>query len=151
MKKNKGQFRKGHRNSPATEFKPGDIPFNKGIKQSEWMSEESIKRSMKTRFKKGNLPATAKPLGYVSCCEHYRNGKFVGYDWFINTNWKGERHNHYNYRKYLWEIFHNEDAPKGMIFVAKDGDSAKKPTLDNVEMITRAENLRRNNPRLKFG
>ena len=144
----KGQFVKGSRHSPATEFKPGHIPFNKGKKQTEWMPVVSIKRTEKTRFKKGNVPMTAMPLGYVSRCAHYRKGVFVGFDWFINIDWKGNRHHNYNYRKYLWETFYGEEAPKGMIFVARDGDQAKEPTIDNIDMITRAEHIKRNNPRI---
>lgn len=142
-----GQFIKGARHSPATEFKPGDIPFNKGMKQSEWMSSEAIERTAKTRFKKGDLPHNTQPLGYIRRTLHRRNGEVVGYDWYINIDWTGARRPNYNYRKYLWEVFHGEEAPKGMIFVAKDGDQAKKPTTENVEMITRAEHMRRNNPR----
>lgn len=112
------------------------------------MSPEAIERTKATRFKKGQLPQTAKPLGHIRRSPHRRHGKIVGYDWFININWQGKRSPNYNYRKYLWETFYGEPAPKGMIFVAKDGDQAKKPTIENIEMITRAENIRRNNPRL---
>ena len=148
MRKSNGQFMKGAHHSPETEFKPGSIPFNKGMKQTEWMSKESIARTAKTRFKKGNMPINAMPLGYISRCGHKRKGKVNSYDWFINVDWRGNRCNHYNYRKYLWETFYGEDAPKGMIFVAKDGNQAKKPTIENIEMITRSEHIRRNNPRL---
>ena len=150
MRNEKGQFIKGARHSPATEFKPGDTPFNKGKKQSEWMSQEAIERTAKTRFKKGGLPQSAKPLGHIRRSPHRRNGEIVGYDWFINIDWHGNRSPNYNYRKYLWESFYGEDAPKGMIFVAKNGNQAEKPTIDNIEMISRAENLARNNPRLWY-
>lgn len=149
MKKDKGRIPKGFHNSPATEFKPGNIPFNKGMKQTEWMPPDSIEKTKATRFKPGGIPPTAKPLGYVSHIIHKRKGVEVGHDWFININWKGERYNHYNYRKYIWECFHGEDAPKGMIFVAKNGDQAEVPTIDNIDMIDRAEHLRRNNPRVR--
>lgn len=149
MKRNsQGQFVKKHRSSPATEFKKGQTPFNKGLKQEEWLSPEAIERTKATRFKKGQLPQTAKPMGHIRRSPHRRNGEIVGYDWFININWKGERSPNYNYRKYLWETFYGEPAPKGMIFVAKDGDQAKEPTIENIEMISRAENMCRNNPRL---
>ena len=149
LRNNKGQFKKGARHSPATEFKKGDIPFNKGVRQIEWMPPESIERTKATRFKPGCIPPNAKPLGYISHLVHKRNGLIVGHDWFINVNWKGERRNHYNYRKYIWERFYEEDAPKGMIFVAKNGNQSEVPTIENIEMINRAEHLRRNNPRTR--
>lgn len=144
---NKGQFLKGYHANPKTEFKKGHTPFNKGIRQSKWMNPDSIKHTAKTRFKKGNLPQTAKPLGYVSCCEHKTNGRIRGYDWYINIDWCGNRYHNYNYRKYLWETFYGEEAPKEMIFIAKDGNQKRKPTIENIEMISRAENMYRNNPR----
>lgn len=148
MRNEKGQFVKKFRASPATEFKKGDVPFNKGLKQEEWLTPEAIERTKATRFQKGQLPQTTKPLGYIRRTTHHRKGQVVGYDWYINVDWHGNRSPNYNYRKYLWEVFYGEDAPKGMIFVAKDGDQAKEPTINNIEMISRAEHIRRNNPKL---
>lgn len=149
MRNSKGQFKKGARHSPATEFKKGDIPFNKGVRQVEWMPPDSIEKTKATRFKPGGVPPTAKPLGYISHLVHKRNGLIVGHDWFINVNWKGERRNHYNYRKYIWERFYGQDAPKGMIFVAKNGNQSEVPTIENIDMIDRAEHMRRNNPKTR--
>lgn len=129
------------------QFAKGNIPFNKGRPIEEWMPKEMLKKSKKTRFKKGNVPQNARYKGYISCITHRRNGVITGYDWYININFKGDRYNHYNYRKFLWETFYGEEAPKGMVFVAKNGNSAEVPTIDNIEMITRAELLKRNNPR----
>ena len=148
MRNEKGQFVKKFRASPATEFKKGDVPFNKGLKQEEWLTPDALERTKATRFQKGQLPQTTKPLGYIRRTTHHRKGQIVGYDWYINVDWHGNRSPNYNYRKYLWEVFYGEDAPKGMIFVAKDGDQAKEPTIDNIEMISRAEHIRRNNPKL---
>lgn len=142
----KGQFIKGSHSSIRTEFKKGNIPFNKGMKRDKWMTLEKQLACEKTQYKKGNLPMSANPVGHVSCHKHRRHGQIVGYDWFINIDWQGNRYHGYPYRKYLWETFYNEEAPKGMIFIAKDGDQAKKPTIENIEMISRAENMRRNSP-----
>lgn len=148
MRNEKGQFIKKRRASPATEFKKGDIPFNKGLKQEKWLTPDAIERTKATRFKKGIVPKSAKPLGHIHRSPHRRNGEIVGYDWFINIDRHGNRHHNYNYRKYLWETYYEEDAPEGMIFVAKDGDQTKEPTIENIEMISRAENMCRNNPKL---
>ena len=142
-----GHMLKGRHNSPATEFKKGHIPFNIGRKQTEWMSPEGQKRTMPSRFQKGNLPHNTQEPGYVSCVVHRRKGVVAGYDWYINIDWMGNRYNHYNYRKYLWETFNGEPAPKGMVFVAKDGRSDVMPTIENIEAISRAELLRRNDPK----
>lgn len=145
MKRNsKGQFIKGLRYGVATEFKKGHVPFNKGMKQTEWLSDEGIKKSSITRFKKGQLPITAKPKGYIRCSVHRRKGIIVSYDWFINIKPNGERCHNYNYRKYLWETFYGEPAPKGMIFIAKNRNQKEKPRIENIDMITRAELMRLN-------
>ena len=39
-----------------TKFKKGQVPWNKGIKNSTGYSE--------SRWKKGNIPHTARPVGY---------------------------------------------------------------------------------------
>ena len=148
MNRDNGRFMKGSRYSPATEFKKGHTPFNKGLRQSEWLSPEAIENSKATRFEKGQLPQTAKPMGHLRCSPHRKKGVIIGYEWYININWKGERCSNYNYRKYVWEKFHGEPAPKGMVFIAKNGDQKEKPTIENIDMITRAELLRMNSPKI---
>lgn len=44
----------------ATRIKQGDIPFNKGRKQIEYLTPETIERNKKTWFKKGSLPPNTK-------------------------------------------------------------------------------------------
>lgn len=44
--------------------KKGSVPFNKGLKQSDYMSEESIRKTEKTRFKKGNKPHNTNYNGH---------------------------------------------------------------------------------------
>ena len=45
------------------QFKKGNIPFNKGKKQKDYMSEESINKTKGTRFKRGNIPHNHKKVG----------------------------------------------------------------------------------------
>ena len=44
-------------------FQKGDIPFNKGKSQKDYMSAESIEKTKKTRFKKGQSPINWRPVG----------------------------------------------------------------------------------------
>lgn len=126
----------------------GGVPHNKGKRMEEYIKPESIERIKSSQFKAGNVPANAREKGFVRKRNHYKRGELVGIDWFINIDWHGNRHPSYGYRKYLWEVANQQDAPKGMVFVAKDGDYTAEPTLDNVEMISRIELLKRNNPRI---
>lgn len=131
------------------QFEKGNTPHNKGARMEDYIPAVSIAKIRRTQFKKGILPHTASPKGTVSGLAHRRKGIVVGYDWFINIDWHGNRATHYNYRKYLWEVENQQDAPKGMVFVALDGDCAKMPTINNVEMISRSELIRRNNPKIR--
>ena len=45
-------------------FLKGHVPFNKGMKQHEFMSEEVIQKTIATRFKKGQIPVNVKNVGY---------------------------------------------------------------------------------------
>lgn len=120
------------------QFVKGSSPHNKGRRWSEWMPEESRKRAREHLYKKGNLPHNTLPEGAVSW---HRD------TWVINIDRHGNRRPHYNYRKWLWEVENDRDAPDWAIFTALDGDFEKKPTADNVEMIDRAELLKRNRRR----
>lgn len=129
------------------QFVKGIIPHNVGKHPFEYMPKEKYDKMMKTKFPKGNLPHATLPEGTVTRCLHRRKGVVVGYDWFINIDWRGNRKNHYNYRRYLWEVENQTDAPTGAIFTALDGNFNKKPTIENVEMIDRAELVKRNTRR----
>lgn len=53
-----------HLNSGLTgQFKKGNIPHNKGKRQNDYMSIESIEKTKATRFKKGNIPANHRDVG----------------------------------------------------------------------------------------
>lgn len=142
MNPNRGQFLKGKRNSPDTEFKKGNVPFNKGRKMDEYMPEYSRKKIMASNFQKGNVPPQQKPKGTVTRGERFRNGrKEVSYT--INIDWHGNRKPHNSYKWYLWEVEHQQDRPKGMVLAIKNGDP-DNIRLENFELITRAENMKRN-------
>ena len=45
-------------------FSKGHQPMNKGLKQSEYMSDAQIEKTKATRFKKGCIPKNHKEVGY---------------------------------------------------------------------------------------
>lgn len=124
----------GMRNSRG-QFVKGSTPHNKGRKWEEWMPDGSREGSLKHTYKKGNLPHNTLPKGSIA----WRRDQ-----WVINIDRHGNRHTNYNYRKWLWETANDRDAPKEFIFTALDGDFRKEPTLENIEVINRAELARRN-------
>lgn len=114
--------------------KPGSIPLNKGKKQIDYMTQAAIDRSKNTRFKKGGLPPTTLYDG----CITIRNDKTKrNYQWIRIS-------------KAEWRMLHvvewekvNGSTPEGYIIVFKNGDTMNTD-ISNLELITFAENMRRN-------
>lgn len=126
------------KNKAVGRIKSGHIPFNKGLKQSEYMTAETIARTKKTRFKKGNIPANAKDRDGVITVRYdhkHRNGKPYKYIRLSLGNW-------YPYHQYKWEKKYGK-VKRGFCLWFKDGNTLNC-TLKNLELITRAENMARN-------
>lgn len=122
------RLRKGDNVGAATRFKPGNQSWNKGKR-----GLKAGGRSAETRFKPGNRPHTWVPIG----TEHIRDG----YLWRKVTDGHG-RHDWRQVHVMLWEQ-HNGPIPAGLILVFRDRNK-QNIQLDNLELITRAENCRRN-------
>ena len=136
--RNDGHFQAGVRFNPSTEFKRGHTPHNKGRRLKDYVPEHSIKKMQNTQFKKGTIPPNTQPKGTIS--RRINKGNI---EYLINIDWHGNRKHDNSYRWYLWEVENQQDRPKGMILTVKNGD-ADDIRLENLELITRAENLRRN-------
>lgn len=122
------RLRKGDNVGAEHRFRPGMASWNKGKKG--WQAGG---RSAETRFKPGNRPHTWVPIG----TEQIRDG----YLWRKVTDGHG-RHDWRQVHVMLWEQ-HNGPVQKGMILVFRDRNK-QNIQLDNLELITRAENCRRN-------
>ncbi|MGB4776008.1 MAG: HNH endonuclease signature motif containing protein [Daejeonella sp.] len=121
--------------------KPGDIPFNKGRKQIDYMTADMIDRTKATRFKAGQVPHNCyKEVGKITTRGDHpeRNGgnkyKFIC---IAIGKWK-------LLHKHIWEEL-NGPVPKGFCLWFKDGDPMNC-VIENLEMITRKENRIRNHP-----
>lgn len=107
-------------------FNQGNEPANKGHQ----MKPETYAKVKRTFFKKGQHPVNAKWDGYERIAKdgyievRIRPGKFM------------PKH------RYIWEQA-NGPVPPDKILVFKDGNQ-KNITLDNLELITRKENMLRN-------
>ncbi|WKE65039.1 HNH endonuclease signature motif containing protein [Gallaecimonas kandeliae] len=115
-------------------FEKGNSPHNAGVKG--WQAGG---RSAETRFKKGDQPSNWAPIGSERLCDGYLQRKMTdtGYppaDWV-------EVH------RLLWEEHHGP-IPDKHVVTFKDGDKANI-TLDNLELISRAEHAMRN--KMGFG
>jgi len=109
-------------------FKKGMTPWNKGKKFYAGGN------SVRTQFQPGSLPHNTKEDGYISQ-RKYGRGKTEPWVRIELKKWKP-------LRLQIWEDA-NGPVPDGKIIVYKDGNP-QNCQLDNLECITRAENLRRN-------
>lgn len=119
------------RNGESGQFKKGLVPFNKGKKWDDYMSEEGRRNSSRTQFRRGQLPHNIRPmyserindLGYVEI-------KVPGHRKFVMKH------------RWIWEAHHGP-IPKDHIIYFLDGDKSNCE-ISNLGIMTRAENRRRN-------
>jgi hypothetical protein len=111
-------------------IKIGSTPPNKGKK----MPEEIKNRIRHTFFKPGHLPMNAKHDGYIS----------------VRKDSKGRYYAHIRISQGKFDLLHrhiwiqeNGPIPQGMIVAFKNGNSLDC-RLENLEIITRKENMMRN-------
>jgi len=125
-----GRMRPGSRRGEPTRFKPGHIPHNKGKKG--WSAGG---RSVKTRFKKGHRPQTWVPIGSKRITKDGILQTKVSDTGYTPRDWK-------SVHSLLWEA-HNGPVPAGHIVVFRNGNR-RDIRIENLELITRVENMRRN-------
>lgn len=123
------RLRRGGEIGKATRFRPGYRPWNAGT------HFESGGRSAETRFKKGNKSHNRQPIGAERVThDGYRQRK-VTETGYPPRDWVGVH-------ILLWREHHGP-VPEGHIVVFKDRDKTHID-IDNLEVITRAENAKRN-------
>ena len=118
---NIGCYRKGIRNSPATEFKKGNVPHNKGT------HPPTVGKMAETQFKKGNIPPNHKPVG----TERISYGKIQikvaepnKWEWLATL---------------IWQSVHKKTLPKGCVIRFANGDITDY-SPENLVAVTRAQN-----------
>jgi hypothetical protein len=122
---------KGHN---AGRFPKGWTPWNKG---THWVAGG---RSAETRFKPGRPPEQARnyvPIGSERLSKDGYLERKISDDQYIAParRWRGVH-------ILAWEAAHGP-VPKGHAVIFKDGNKTNR-ALDNLELITRADLMRRN-------
>lgn len=115
-------------------FKKGIVPHNKGKKMEEYCNPETIEAIRKTQFKKGNLPHNTKHDGYI---RFHKDKSGIVYQYIRVEKAKFEL-----LHRVIWQQ-HNGEIPKNHVVVFKDGNSLNC-NIENLEMITMEENMKRN-------
>lgn len=116
--------------SKAHRFQPGHAPANKGKKEHEFRSPESIAKCRQTQFKAGRQPHNTRPVGYES----------IRSDGYVYMKVEGERHMVMKHR-YVYEQHHGP-VPDGHCVSFRDGNRLNC-SPDNLFLISREDNARR--------
>lgn len=115
--------------SEKTQFKPGHKTWNKGI------HFVSGGRSVDTQFKPGQKPHTRNPIGHERISKDGYLQRKVSDTGITRRDYVAVHH-------LVW-IEAGLEIPKGFALIFKDGNK-KNIVLENLELITRADLMRRN-------
>jgi hypothetical protein len=125
----------GHRPEiVAHRFPKGHVPANKGLRRPGYAPG----RMRETQFKKGHFPANRDPDFYVIGALRVNADGYIDMRVSFEPGAIGWRGLHL----ILWEDAHGR-VPKGHCLRFKDGDRLNV-CLENLELIHRAQNMRRN-------
>lgn len=115
-------------------IQPGSVSFNKGKKQTDYMSKAAIRRTMATRFKKGQLPKNTRSDFEITIRKDRRNVKYQ----YIRVKLGVWTPLH----RFIWEMINYPISGK-MNLVFKDHDTLNCE-LKNLELLTDAQLMKRN-------
>lgn len=122
------RYRSGTTMSPDTQFKPGHSTWNKGMKGLDIGGKE-------TRYQPGNKPHSWLPIGSTRISKEGISQIKVTDTGYPPRDWKAQH-------VVVWEQ-HNGPVPRGSIVVFCNRDRNDR-RIENLECITRAENMHRN-------
>lgn len=118
-------------------FAKGCIPYNKGKKQTEFMSPEQIENSKRTRFQTGHMPHNHLEVGTVVVTTDGYLARKIGEP----SQWE-------MVHRRVWED-HNGPIPKGYCIIFMDGNPLNCD-ISNLQMVSLAENCRMNQSHMRF-
>lgn len=121
----------------ANQFEKGNEPANKGLRQEEYMSEEAIEATKKTRFKNGHKPHNTKWDGAITIRHDHPERGGAPYAWIRLSEGEWEQYSRHQYKK------HHGPIPDGMMVTFRDGNTLNC-FPDNLTLISREDNARRN-------
>ena len=125
------RLRRGDNVGAACRFLAGHVPANKGLKRPGW----SPGRMAETQFKPGARPHTWKPIGSTRLSKEGYLQRKISDTGYPPRDWGGVH-------ILMWKEEHGP-VPKGFAVSFKDRDRTHL-ALDNFELISRRELMRRN-------
>lgn len=120
----------------ATRFQKGQTPYNKGLRRPEGWAPGNMAR---TQFKPGQMPPNTFPVGEYRVVDGYLQQKISTEKGNSSKRWRGVH-------ELVWTAV-NGPLPPDHLVVFKPGMRTTELahiTIDTVECISRADNMRRN-------
>lgn len=125
----------GNQASISTRFKPGDTPWNKGVPGATGLHPNCVRTHFKAGVRQGRAAQLHQPVGATRLVD----GGYLS----IKISDEGPFHRRWRYAHLIaWERV-NGPLPAGHAVVFRNGDKTDI-RLDNLELITRAQLMRRN-------
>lgn len=139
-----------HEGSRAAHFKKGQTPFNKGRPMAEWMPADARQKCSRTQFRAGQLSGSAKHNWVPVGTEKIREGQLCRKVTDDPAVYPAARWQPVS--RLVWEAEHGP-IPPGHVVRFRDGMATTHRdsiTLDRLELVTRAENMRRNSYHTRY-
>ena len=124
--KNRRRWRSGL----TTQFEKGHKPFNKGLKQTDYMAAEQIEKTKATRFKKNSVPPNWKEIGSTRISKD-------GYLEIKVSDLKGNK-NYKAYHRIVYEKHHGVKIKDDEAVVFLD-QNRMNFNIDNLKLVKRRE------------
>ena len=118
---------RGGKLGQASQFAPGQKPWNTGLKGWAAPGTEA------TRFKPGSTPPNRQQVGALR----------INTDGQLDIKLYDGLRSWVQLHHYAWFLEHGQWPPTGMVLRFKDGDE-HNPAISNLQLITRRENMRLN-------
>lgn len=133
--------RKGIKSGRTGCFEKGCISFNKGKKQTEYMTPEGIEQSSKTRFQKGkNINKQRHKYAEVGTEVVDKNGYIMVR---VAERIENKSHQFWKFKQQLIYEQHYGEIPKGHKVIFADGNN-RNFDIDNLILVSNAELLKMN-------
>lgn len=114
----------------TTRFKKGHKPFNKGLKQTDYMAAEQIEKTKATRFKKNSVPPNWKEVGSTRISKD-------GYLKIKVSDLKGNK-NYKPYHRLIYEKHHDVKIKDDEAVVFLDQNKMNF-NIGNLKLVKRRE------------
>lgn len=129
------------------QFKKGQPAYNKGMKQTDFMSAEVIEKTKATRFQKGQIPHNA--IGFGIGRERMDKDGYIQVKVKLHSDTEG-RWNNYRYKHVLiWEQEHGCHIPPKTAIIFADGNK-RNFDPDNLVAVPRRTLLVINRRRIPY-